>query len=117
MSDWRGGYQRPAETTFDVTFTADSPEILAETFRGARESIPGLVSLSMESKRKVWRFPPDRFVEYEESDAEWARLLGFGIEEEVVETVEIPRAVITGAGRNGISFRALPSGGQPFSNP
>lgn len=35
-----------------------------------------------ELTQKVWRFPNDRFVEYDESDEAWARPIGFGKEVE-----------------------------------
>jgi hypothetical protein len=72
-----------------------------------------VVSLSYQTRRKVWRFPKDRFVEYGPEDESYCRLAGFGREEEVTETICIPRAVITDLrwtpSRAEMSFEAMPA--------
>ena len=45
-------------------------------------------------KRKVWQFPKDRFIQYDQSDEEWCRYFKIGKEVEVTDTIEIPNAEI-----------------------
>lgn len=71
-------------------------------------------TLTFTHKKKRWVFPYDRFVEYGPEDEGWARFVGFGHEEEVVETVRIPNVVIKGItprgeGCTSIDFVAMPS--------
>jgi hypothetical protein len=41
-------------------------------------SIPVFTDPNLPRYATRWEFPPDRFVEYEESDEVWAKQLGFG---------------------------------------
>jgi hypothetical protein len=54
---------------------------------------PQCVTLAWSSR--VWEFPKDRFVSYDHGDEQWARLLGFGRESDVLETLRVEQAIIT----------------------
>ena len=47
------------------------------------------------SRRKVWKFPSCRFVQFDSRDESWCRRLGVGHESTEIVTTTIPRAVIT----------------------
>lgn len=64
-------------------------------------------SVEYHCRRRVWKFPDDKFVQYEKSDEAWARPLGFGEEVEIVETVTIPRAVCVGFYDGALQLKAL----------
>jgi len=66
------------------------------------------VSLTFTRRRKVWVFPPDRFVEYGPEDEWWARKYEFGHEHEVSETITVPRAYVSRVGPDGsVEFTAV----------
>lgn len=46
-------------------------------------------------RKKVWRFPAERFVEYEPKDEAWCRAAGIGREDEEVRVSTIPRIMVT----------------------
>lgn len=75
------------------------------------------MEMTFHYSRLRWAFPSDPFVEYEESDAEWARPLGFG--REVVEryTVTYPQVIFTGFKDGEWMFQALASPCDPVFLP
>uniref|UniRef100_A0A6M3IMC2 Uncharacterized protein n=1 Tax=viral metagenome TaxID=1070528 RepID=A0A6M3IMC2_9ZZZZ len=61
------------------------------------------------TKKKVWEFPPNRFIIYEESDEKWCRPLGIGQEIEVKETMEIPHAYVESMNEDEIILKGIPN--------
>jgi len=78
------------------------------TYQCARCGSSATAEIAIGFSRSVWRFPESRFVEYEESDEEWARPLGFGHEEIVEGVLTFPRVVFTDIDDNRAVFLALP---------
>ncbi len=71
-------------------------------------------SLTFQQKRKVWVFPPDRFVQWGPEDESFCRVAGYGREEERTETIHIPTAIIDRVEVDGsLSFRAVPNYREP----
>lgn len=66
-----------------------------------------VISITYTRRTRVWVFPKNRFVQYGPSDERWCRFFGIGREEEVVETVTIPRAIVESVTENGVTFRGL----------
>ena len=57
---------------------------------------------------KVWQFPRERFVRYEQLDESWCRFFGIGKEVEVVERITIPNAYVRSVSPDGsIEFGAI----------
>ncbi len=82
------------------------------------------IELTMSRHQPVWKFPPHRFVEYEQSDERWARPLGFGHEETIL-VEDTVTAVVTAMRmepmidamdriRTEITFKAIVDGGMPY---
>lgn len=58
-------------------------------------------TLTMTHRVSRWRFPPDRFVEYDESDEAWAVPLGFGSMVDELQTVEVPHCIVSSIDPDG----------------
>ena len=66
------------------------------------------ISLTTTRRIKIWKFPEDRFIEYEPHDEAGCRFFGIGEEIDVIESTTIPNAVITNIATDGtVTFQAL----------
>ena len=69
---------------------------------------PPVARLKFTRLVKAWEFPRDRFVTYGPEDEGWCRYFGVGREAARLESVVIPRAVITGVNADGsVRFTAV----------
>lgn len=53
-----------------------------------------MVTIKVQTKRKIWEFPKDRFVEWGPEDESYCRLAGYGKEIEAICYTEIPKLQI-----------------------
>jgi len=61
------------------------------------------------TKKKVWKFPSNRFITYEPQDEKWCRPLGIGQEIEAEETMEIPHAYVESINEDEIILKGIPN--------
>ncbi len=77
------------ELEFTTAFTPDAA-VHESIYKMLSDSRPtNVTTLQVTYLRKVWLFPPHRFIEYEPSDEAWARPLGFGREIDELTTMKI----------------------------
>lgn len=61
--------------------------------------------LKIFTKRKVWRFPIEKFCTYEPSDEAWCRPLGIGEEIEIEEVTVFPDITVDSIDDLGVHFK------------
>jgi hypothetical protein len=55
--------------------------------------------------KTVYKFPKERFVQYEPQDEEWCRYFGIGQDVQVRRVIEMENAWLDGAGMDGLVFK------------